>query len=1610
MMATAHPPIHPHSGTPDQSLLVLLAVLVFTIAAFFVVTGKRKRIDVVSPPSEEELRFIREQRTKTISNRSVNSNDRQGGDRKLKEERSPTLVIKKVNESVLPQSIATVEETGSIKRGATEDENERGAIVDIHKREEETSWPINETNNVEEEVTTLEAMKTDDEGCTIIKKPAVVQETHIKLTEKMKNEKKQSRFLIEPKKAAVEPTALKDPPPVKKRPRKTLARPQLLSDVLSSITKLQVVIHSNDKDYRPRRSGSSACEIHKVTLAHDNAKLETLPDLPKIFRDTAHWFARAHATSRNGFPPHITKPTDDGYDDFQLMLSNLMDQLAQQSLKWLQSDETSLHDDDEEEDDDLFTDYARPALQEQQESGPILAFLALLEETPSPVGRPFLNHLLKNETDVASTLLHRALLRLDSPPSSHLIPKRVAAVSVLLSSPILVQAWTKRVKIEASSNDKNGKEMEAMSWLRPLLQACAYCIPEVGTEQATTEASRYRKELEQLDNFPVCIYDGNNKEVGMSMQQTHLQMQSARNIAETFMRKGGKQNIFQWLSRILQTNDAITSLLQGDLLASNGVTSVLASRSFLLGLASSVVGMCCESLVDLFARDGNAFDHRYLMHHRLNVSDDELMMVRGTGTVNKSSATEQDIKFSGGTEFFFLTCGLLRVSLYPAMRIEGAFMRHYDRVLDSVRQASKDDKTLSPQGMTVAKPVVSALMGWRTFLDDPNFVTAMTKFAILQLQWVLTQKDHFEVVPEWMIKNPATWLSAVAHRPQLLKPYQAIATIECATQLLQVGNKTNGALSPVVIDILVKIIAAFVNAGVNNARQRQRSRGGDFEDDRDSSMYLSFNQNDLGVTVFSNELVSKELCPTLMQTFGAVDVVEGLDVDREHGFDKFSAKRTIAELFLRLWSHPNGECRASVVSMDGARIAQFAKEIEVAIGVLFDFSFNRLADICNGSKRGYQSAHDRAFLAGQGQAAANELYYARLWIMLLCKISEEPIIQHILGTSSVSEDLASLMIHFVDILTDPDGGVHPDLDFSPTRSSDLSSRVDSMANIEKQKNASVFIKSRFLSRVVYGLDVSTLSYQFMALLACWHKQARDQEGCSPILTAFAAHDDYEEHRYRNIARRLIADRVATQGTEGDCAATILEHDGYVDISAWEHNYNESIDITPGIESQMRTAKKDQMTREQIQVLASVSSISAFLDDAEAFKAQSMKASASVPTIAADKLDDAVEAILSSEYEATLESYSDKLSDWIVTSESFENKHAAGTFAHYYDTTARARSVVCSGKTMVKEARRCHKNLPIPHPNSGVFSCFAEERMDLCRACITGPVDSPYAHGIFVFEVFFPANYPTIPPLVTFMTTGGGQTRFNPNLYSDGKVCLSLLGTFHAQDETQKWNPGYSSLAQVLLSIQTQLLVEEPYFNEPGNEARRGTPVGTESAIRYNLVLQLATLRHAILAQLKDPPMGLEEICLRHFGLCRRRIVVQARRWMLEAKKSKSTLYPRFERAYLELATILAAKFTNGSPSLPPCESDVEALEKLNAPMKGVSEKKERAKPRVIPRRVRLDPTPQVIAPQEEVTEMSLAAAFMTAASVLTENPWASPAAAAQATKSDTTDDDDELYD
>lgn len=132
------------------------------------------------------------------------------------------------------------------------------------------------------------------------------------------------------------------------------------------------------------------------------------------------------------------------------------------------------------------------------------------------------------------------------------------------------------------------------------------------------------------------------------------------------------------------------------------------------------------------------------------------------------------------------------------------------------------------------------------------------------------------------------------------------------------------------------------------------------------------------------------------------------------------------------------------------------------------------------------------------------------------------------------------------------------------------------------------------------------------------------------------------------------------------------------------------------------------------------------------------------------------------------------------------------------------------------------------------------------------------------------------------------------------MCLSLLGTFNAGDASEKWDPNRSSLFQVLVSIQSQILTEDPIVNEPGYEGKPKRELDLASA-EYNAKLRLATMRHAMTGQLLKPPAGCEDAVVAHFTHCRQRVLCQCRQWTLEAP---AELRPKMEAALTQLHAAL----------------------------------------------------------------------------------------------------------
>ena len=64
-----------------------------------------------------------------------------------------------------------------------------------------------------------------------------------------------------------------------------------------------------------------------------------------------------------------------------------------------------------------------------------------------------------------------------------------------------------------------------------------------------------------------------------------------------------------------------------------------------------------------------------------------------------------------------------------------------------------------------------------------------------------------------------------------------------------------------------------------------------------------------------------------------------------------------------------------------------------------------------------------------------------------------------------------------------------------------------------------------------------------------------------------------------------------------------------------------------------------------------------------------------------------------------------------------------------------------------------------------------------------------------------------------------------------------------------------------MSIQSLILVPEPYFNEPGYEQSRGTAYGDQRSLAYNSNISVATIQWAMINQIRNPTPCFKKVRL-----------------------------------------------------------------------------------------------------------------------------------------------------
>jgi len=182
-----------------------------------------------------------------------------------------------------------------------------------------------------------------------------------------------------------------------------------------------------------------------------------------------------------------------------------------------------------------------------------------------------------------------------------------------------------------------------------------------------------------------------------------------------------------------------------------------------------------------------------------------------------------------------------------------------------------------------------------------------------------------------------------------------------------------------------------------------------------------------------------------------------------------------------------------------------------------------------------------------------------------------------------------------------------------------------------------------------------------------------------------------------------------------------------------------------------------------------------------------------------------------------------------------------------------------------------------------FVFFNEGNPSHLKVFITGPESTPYAHGLFEFDIIFKDSLKN-PPKVKFLTTGNHKVCFGPRLSNSGKVKLPLLGTAYARHKEELWS-SQRKISEILFSLQglikTNNICEGDLELESLKEdenARRRLNKACGNIVKY------CNIQFAMMEYINSPIPWLKNFAHTYFYLKKNIILKEVKKWLSAAQQ------------------------------------------------------------------------------------------------------------------------------
>lgn len=129
--------------------------------------------------------------------------------------------------------------------------------------------------------------------------------------------------------------------------------------------------------------------------------------------------------------------------------------------------------------------------------------------------------------------------------------------------------------------------------------------------------------------------------------------------------------------------------------------------------------------------------------------------------------------------------------------------------------------------------------------------------------------------------------------------------------------------------------------------------------------------------------------------------------------------------------------------------------------------------------------------------------------------------------------------------------------------------------------------------------------------------------------------------------------------------------------------------------------------------------------------------------------------------------------------------------------------------LMKQLKELNKN-----PDCGFSAGLVDETNPFeWQVILSGPPDTLYEGGVFKARLVFPPDYPVMPPTMRFTSE-----MWHPNVYQDGRVCISILhppgdDPHNYEDASERWTAVHT-VESILVSVISMLA--SPNDESPAN--------------------------------------------------------------------------------------------------------------------------------------------------------------------------------------------------